>query len=74
MIREALVINDLPFTLSCEHSLHLLEDGSILHLSFLEQAKLPGGLLTPVEGPLRETFVANSVLSHRNVVVSFNSC
>jgi len=51
----------------------LFEDGSVLHLGWLEQAELPGGGLAPEHGSLGETLVAEGVLANSDVVVSFNS-
>ena len=69
----AIAINKLSLAFSSEHGLHLFENRSELHLTFLEHAELPGGGLAPVESPLGEALVSEGVLAHSDVIIGFNS-
>ena len=73
MVRKTLCIDDPVLRFTGEHSLDLLEDGGELRLWCLKQTELPCRWLTPEHGALGETFPAESVLSHGDVVISFNT-
>ena len=66
-------VDDLTLTLTGEHRLELLEDGSELHGRGRQDAELPRRGLAPEHRALWEVLMTDRVLADGDVVVSFNS-